>query len=275
MRLTIVSPPFCGIVSKSDHHPSKLFFLCERYANRICELEAKATWTKPLSVKDTGADCFGRGTNPEKRVHVRCPSRLAISAVAVSFSLLFHLTNRHQDDCRMRDVRLNVRRGLQRGIAILAIVPLWTGIAQAQFDAAAPEPIGKLSGSLLIHGGGTIATEVIDRFIELAGGKNARVVIVPTASFRCRRARHSRARLRHVEGSRIGLRGGVAHPRQEHRQRSRVRRTAGSRPRASGLAAAARTASNRPIPARWWKRNCTRCYAVAGPLAAVRRAPLS
>ncbi len=67
MRLTIVSPPFCGIVSKSDHHPSKLFFLCERYANRICELEAKATWTKPLSVKDTGADCFGRGTNPEKR----------------------------------------------------------------------------------------------------------------------------------------------------------------------------------------------------------------
>ena len=66
MRLTIVSPPFCGTVSKSDQiRPSSSFF-AQRYAN-ICELEAWATWTKPFSVKDTGDDCFGRGTNPEKR----------------------------------------------------------------------------------------------------------------------------------------------------------------------------------------------------------------
>jgi cyanophycinase len=36
-------------------------------------------------------------------------------------------------------------------------------------------------GSLILHGGGEVSNEVRDRFLELAGGKSARLVIIPTA----------------------------------------------------------------------------------------------
>jgi cyanophycinase len=43
-------------------------------------------------------------------------------------------------------------------------------------------------GSLVIAGGGRMPSVVIDRFVELAGGKSARVVIVPSAASAAERA---------------------------------------------------------------------------------------
>lgn len=39
-------------------------------------------------------------------------------------------------------------------------------------------------GAIVLHGGGRIEDDVFDRFIELAGGKDARIVFVPCAGFR-------------------------------------------------------------------------------------------
>jgi cyanophycinase len=39
-------------------------------------------------------------------------------------------------------------------------------------------------GSVVLHGGGLVTDDVFDRFVELAGGRNARIVFVPVAGFR-------------------------------------------------------------------------------------------
>jgi len=39
-------------------------------------------------------------------------------------------------------------------------------------------------GSILLHGGGAVTDDAFDRFVELAGGKNARLVFVPCVGFR-------------------------------------------------------------------------------------------
>ena len=39
-------------------------------------------------------------------------------------------------------------------------------------------------GAIVLHGGGRITNDVFDRFIELAGGRNASIVFVPSAGFR-------------------------------------------------------------------------------------------
>jgi len=52
---------------------------------------------------------------------------------------------------------------------------------QAQFDPAAAVPVERLGGALLLHGGGGINAEVRTRFMELAGGAEARIVVIPTA----------------------------------------------------------------------------------------------
>jgi cyanophycinase len=61
---------------------------------------------------------------------------------------------------------------------ILAVVPLARPVAQAP---AAPE-YGPAKGTLVIVGGGaTEGTGIVEKFIELAGGPGAKFVIVPTA----------------------------------------------------------------------------------------------
>jgi cyanophycinase len=42
-------------------------------------------------------------------------------------------------------------------------------------------PVGPKGGALLICGGGRMPEEVRDRFLELAGGPDARIVVIPTA----------------------------------------------------------------------------------------------
>lgn len=63
--------------------------------------------------------------------------------------------------------------------ALLAAVSSLT--PAAQIPAAAPE-YGPAAGTLVIVGGGaTEGTGIIEKFIELAGGPDAKFVIVPTA----------------------------------------------------------------------------------------------
>lgn len=42
----------------------------------------------------------------------------------------------------------------------------------------------KHPGAIVLHGGGRITNDVFDRFVELAGGKRAKIVFVPSAGFR-------------------------------------------------------------------------------------------
>ena len=39
-------------------------------------------------------------------------------------------------------------------------------------------------GALVLHGGGKVTDDLFDRFIELAGGKQAKIVFVPSAGYR-------------------------------------------------------------------------------------------
>lgn len=54
--------------------------------------------------------------------------------------------------------------------------------ALAAFPAlAAPQAHGPDKGALVIVGGGKIGPEILNRFFELAGGKDAPIVVIPTA----------------------------------------------------------------------------------------------
>jgi len=60
----------------------------------------------------------------------------------------------------------------------------WAGVAVAQFNADAPEPLPALNGALFLHGGGVVDSEMRRRFVEIAGGKASRIVVIPTADTR-------------------------------------------------------------------------------------------
>lgn len=52
---------------------------------------------------------------------------------------------------------------------------------KAQDQTKANPEIGPKNGSLVIVGGGRLSDKIIDKFIELAGGKDAPMVLIPTA----------------------------------------------------------------------------------------------
>ena len=62
---------------------------------------------------------------------------------------------------------------------MLAVASLLAFVVQV---AGADEPAGKKVGALVIVGGGTMPDSVREAFMTLAGGKEARLVVVPTAS---------------------------------------------------------------------------------------------
>jgi cyanophycinase len=67
---------------------------------------------------------------------------------------------------------------------VLLSVFLGMGIPEplrAQYEPNVPEPISKIRGSLLLHGGGPVADSVRAEFVKLAGGNAARIVVIPTA----------------------------------------------------------------------------------------------
>ena len=63
-------------------------------------------------------------------------------------------------------------------VAFLFCFPVWS---LAQFDESAPEPLPAFQGTLFLHGGGAVSTEMRKIFTQIAGGKEARIVVVPTA----------------------------------------------------------------------------------------------
>jgi len=73
-----------------------------------------------------------------------------------------------------------MRRSLLAAWLLLAALS-FSRFCLAQYDPQAAEPIGKFPGTLVIHGGGKLPDAVVERFLALAGGAEARIVIVPTA----------------------------------------------------------------------------------------------
>ena len=77
----------------------------------------------------------------------------------------------------------SVRRTLRRALAALVLVA--AGIlpqADAQSSSSRSPEYGPPKGTLLIVGGGQLdSSGIIEKFIALAGGPSARIVIVPTA----------------------------------------------------------------------------------------------
>ena len=68
-------------------------------------------------------------------------------------------------------------------VVLLCVAALFVFVAPlpAQYDPQAPEPISKLRGSLLLHGGGPVAMSVREKFVQLAGGEKAKIIVIPTA----------------------------------------------------------------------------------------------
>jgi cyanophycinase len=57
-------------------------------------------------------------------------------------------------------------------------------VVLAESPFGTPEPLdANRPGTIVLHGGGRITNEFFDRFIELAGGSQARIVLVPSAGF--------------------------------------------------------------------------------------------
>jgi cyanophycinase len=64
---------------------------------------------------------------------------------------------------------------------VLAVLALLSASALAGSDYDHSATIGPAKGWLVIQGGGRLTSEVKDRFVALAGGPNAQIVVIPTA----------------------------------------------------------------------------------------------
>ena len=53
--------------------------------------------------------------------------------------------------------------------------------ASAQQQGPPPPQVGPENGSLVVVGGAMQSAEIYERFIELAGGPDAHIVLIPTA----------------------------------------------------------------------------------------------
>jgi cyanophycinase len=76
------------------------------------------------------------------------------------------------------------RRRLAASLAGLLLGLLPAAVqAQPKIDEPLSRPVEKeVTGSLVIVGGGLLPDTIRERFLELAGGKNGRLVVIPTAS---------------------------------------------------------------------------------------------
>src|SRR5262249_15069647 len=90
---------------------------------------------------------------------------------------------------RSRPSRLGPRASLQamRFCHLVAVIALLCAAVAAQTaePAVAPtlsEPVSSVPGALVLVGGGGLPKAIRDYFLELAGGKRARLVVIPTAS---------------------------------------------------------------------------------------------
>lgn len=72
-------------------------------------------------------------------------------------------------------------------VVMLLGVWLWLSVSLHAGDnlLGLPTPKDpKSPGAVVLHGGGRISEDVFDRFVELAGGRQANIILVPSAGFR-------------------------------------------------------------------------------------------
>ncbi|MDB5346992.1 MAG: hypothetical protein JWP89_5369 [Schlesneria sp.] len=67
---------------------------------------------------------------------------------------------------------------------IVAGLSVTSAVADESLVGMPPADDLRRPGAIVLHGGGRITNDVFDRFIELAGGRNASIVFVPSAGFR-------------------------------------------------------------------------------------------
>lgn len=92
--------------------------------------------------------------------------------------------------------------GLVACFGWLLAAPDWSQGQESLLGMPAPRDPAS-PGAIVLHGGGTVTDDAFERFVELAGGKNARIVFVPCAGFR-REWYASDATYLAVVGSRYG-----------------------------------------------------------------------
>jgi cyanophycinase len=67
------------------------------------------------------------------------------------------------------------------GVIVLAILLLWGSAGPTSAQACRDPCVGPARGAVIAAGGGRLSDEVYKEFVRLAGGENARVVLIPTA----------------------------------------------------------------------------------------------
>jgi cyanophycinase len=70
---------------------------------------------------------------------------------------------------------------MRAALVLCCVITASCAGVQQQARSAAPALVGPDNGTLFIAGGGTLDSGIIARFVELAGGDDARIVIIPTA----------------------------------------------------------------------------------------------
>ena len=69
------------------------------------------------------------------------------------------------------------------GVAWFVLVSMtWAADNLNPFHLPAPAKSGAV-GTVVLHGGGSLSDEIFAKFIELAGGKNARIVLIPSGTY--------------------------------------------------------------------------------------------
>jgi hypothetical protein len=81
--------------------------------------------------------------------------------------------------CSLRSIFITLAATLAVSPFVASLQPLRADEPPAETERIDPDGI---KGALVICGGGRLPDSVRDKFIELAGGKEARLVVIPTAS---------------------------------------------------------------------------------------------
>src|SRR5437762_787001 len=73
---------------------------------------------------------------------------------------------------------------IRKALIVLAVtcLPVLPGLPGLPALAAEPVVKGPEKGALVIVGGGKVGNDILGRMFELAGGKDAPLVVIPTAS---------------------------------------------------------------------------------------------
>ena len=133
-----------------------------------------------LVEEDAGEDGQDGNADGKGIVHVDCSLRLSLTRFVVQEAVAL---NSSYDARSRKNLTL---AGVQGRCSMKKAVSAWimcvAGMSLAVVGSAWAQPShGPVKGTLLITGGATQAPD-FERFIAMAGGKDARIVVIPTAS---------------------------------------------------------------------------------------------